>query len=85
MGKFDDVRLHLRGRSYRWLVTGAAGFFGSRAPACSMTACGSNSQEEDSRDAFFARFDEADLVSPYRDKTKDGHESRFFKFVKRPR
>ena len=29
MGKFDDVRLHLRGRSYRWLVTGAAGFIGS--------------------------------------------------------
>lgn len=29
MGKFDDVRLHLRGRSYHWLVTGAAGFIGS--------------------------------------------------------
>ena len=29
MGKFDDVRLHLRGQSYHWLVTGAAGFIGS--------------------------------------------------------
>lgn len=29
MGKFDDVRQHLRGQRYRWLVTGAAGFIGS--------------------------------------------------------
>jgi UDP-N-acetylglucosamine 4-epimerase len=29
VGKFDDVRLHLRGQSYHWLVTGAAGFIGS--------------------------------------------------------
>ena len=29
MSKFDDVRLHLRGQSYHWLVTGAAGFIGS--------------------------------------------------------
>jgi len=29
VGKFDDVRLQLRGRSYHWLVTGAAGFIGS--------------------------------------------------------
>ncbi|XLZ68503.1 SDR family oxidoreductase [Massilia sp. SR12] len=29
MGKFDDVRLHLRGQRYHWLVTGAAGFIGS--------------------------------------------------------
>ncbi|QGZ40560.1 UDP-N-acetylglucosamine 4-epimerase [Pseudoduganella flava] len=29
MSKFDDVTEHLRGRQYRWLVTGAAGFIGS--------------------------------------------------------
>lgn len=29
MSKFDDVKAHLRGRRYRWLVTGAAGFIGS--------------------------------------------------------
>jgi UDP-N-acetylglucosamine 4-epimerase len=29
VGKFDDVRLHLHGRRYHWLVTGAAGFIGS--------------------------------------------------------
>jgi len=29
VGKFDDVRLHLRGQRYHWLVTGAAGFIGS--------------------------------------------------------
>jgi UDP-N-acetylglucosamine 4-epimerase len=29
VSKFDDVKEHLRGRQYRWLVTGAAGFIGS--------------------------------------------------------
>jgi UDP-N-acetylglucosamine 4-epimerase len=29
VGKFDDVRRHLRGQRYHWLVTGAAGFIGS--------------------------------------------------------
>lgn len=29
MNKFDNVTEHLRGRQYRWLVTGAAGFIGS--------------------------------------------------------
>lgn len=29
VNKFDNVTEHLRGRQYRWLVTGAAGFIGS--------------------------------------------------------
>ncbi|WP_338769325.1 SDR family oxidoreductase [Massilia sp. METH4] len=29
VSKFDDLAKHLRGRQYRWLVTGAAGFIGS--------------------------------------------------------
>jgi len=39
--------------------------------------------EEISWDDFFDKFDESDLAFLYQDKTKDGHESRFFKFVKR--
>ena len=39
--------------------------------------------EEISWDDFFEKFDEAELAFLYQDKTKDGHESRFFKFVKR--
>ena len=40
--------------------------------------------EEISCDDFFEKFDESDLAFLYQDKTKDGHESRFFKSVKRP-
>jgi|SRR5450830_189434 len=29
VSKFEEVRAHLRGRQYHWLVTGAAGFIGS--------------------------------------------------------
>lgn len=33
-------------------------------------------------DAFFQTFDESHLEFLYQDKTKDGKESRFFKFVR---
>jgi hypothetical protein len=39
--------------------------------------------EEIDWNAFFAKFDEADLDFLYQDKTKDGKPSRFFKFVQR--
>ena len=32
---------------------------------------------------FFEKFDESKLAFLYQDKTKDGKESRFFKFVER--
>lgn len=42
-----------------------------------------NSLEEISWDAFFETFDERELAFLYQDKTADGHESRFSKFVER--
>jgi hypothetical protein len=34
-------------------------------------------------DQFFQKFDQADLAFLYQDKTSNGKESRFFKFVQR--
>jgi hypothetical protein len=34
-------------------------------------------------DTFFEAFEQNDLAFLYQDKTADGHESRFFKFVNR--
>jgi hypothetical protein len=34
-------------------------------------------------DDFFEKFDESKLAFLYQDKTKDGKESRFFKFIER--
>jgi hypothetical protein len=45
----------------------------------------SGSLEEISWDQFFAKFDEKHLAFLYQDKTADGRESRFFKFVSRER
>jgi hypothetical protein len=39
--------------------------------------------EDVSWDDFFEKFDESKLAFLYQDKTKDGKESRFFKFVER--
>jgi hypothetical protein len=39
--------------------------------------------EEISWDDFFAKFDEEKLAFLFQDRTKDGSESRFFKFVER--
>jgi hypothetical protein len=39
--------------------------------------------EEISWDDFFEKFDEEKLAFLYQDRTKDGGESRFFKFVER--
>jgi hypothetical protein len=39
--------------------------------------------EEISWDEFFKTFDERKLAFLYQEKTKDGGESRFFKFVRR--
>lgn len=39
--------------------------------------------EEISWDDFFKKFDEKNLAFLYQEKTKDGKESRFFKFVSR--
>jgi hypothetical protein len=42
-----------------------------------------DSLEEIEWDDFFEKFDEKKLAFLYQDKTGDGKESRFFKFVKR--
>jgi hypothetical protein len=34
-------------------------------------------------DEFFRKFDEKNLAFVYQDQTRDGKESRFFKFVRR--
>ncbi len=39
--------------------------------------------EDVSWDDFFEKFDESKLAFLYQDKTKDGKESRFFKFIER--
>ena len=39
--------------------------------------------EEIGWDEFFAKFDEEDLAFLYQDRTRDGKQSRFFKFVER--
>ena len=44
---------------------------------------GEDSLETISWDDFFKKFDEAGLTFLYQDKTKNGEESRFFKFVRR--
>jgi hypothetical protein len=41
------------------------------------------SLEEISWEDFFRKFDDAGLALVYQDETKDGSESRFFKFVSR--
>jgi hypothetical protein len=41
------------------------------------------SLEEISWEDFFRKFDDAGLALLYQDETKDGSESRFFKFVSR--
>jgi hypothetical protein len=41
------------------------------------------SLEEISWEDFFHKFDDAGLALVYQDETKDGSESRFFKFVNR--
>jgi hypothetical protein len=41
-----------------------------------------DSLEEISWDDFFAKFDKEGLALLYQEETKDGSESRFFKFVK---
>jgi hypothetical protein len=43
---------------------------------------GEGSLETISWDDFFKKFDEAGLKFLYQDKTKDGEESRFFKFIR---
>lgn len=42
-----------------------------------------DSLEDISWDEFFEKFEEKNLAFLYQDKTKDGGESRFFKFVPR--
>ena len=44
---------------------------------------GADSLETILWDDFFKKFDEAGLKFLYQEKTKDGAESRFFKFVRR--
>lgn len=44
---------------------------------------GSDTLEEISWDEFFEKFDKESLSFLYQDETKDGKESRFFKFVNR--
>ena len=44
---------------------------------------GEHSLEEISWEDFFQKFEEAGLKFLYQDKTADGKESRFFKFVRR--
>ena len=44
---------------------------------------GEDRLEEITWETFFKAFEENNLAFLYQDKTKDGHESRFFKFVKR--
>ncbi len=44
---------------------------------------GEESLEEISWDEFFRKFDEKKLAFLYQDKTSEGKESRFFKFVSR--
>ena len=44
---------------------------------------GKDSLEEISWDQFFEKFDEKDLAFLYQEQTRDGEESRFFKFVSR--
>ncbi|MGE5436918.1 MAG: hypothetical protein ACM3O3_06785 [Syntrophothermus sp.] len=44
---------------------------------------GEDTLEEISWDEFFKKFDEEKLAFLYQDETKDGSESRFFKFVNR--
>lgn len=44
---------------------------------------GQKSLQEISWDEFFIKFDEKKLAFLYQDKTADGKESRFFKFVRR--
>jgi hypothetical protein len=44
---------------------------------------GQDSLEEISWDEFFKKFDEKHLAFLYQDRTADGKESRFFKFVSR--
>ncbi len=39
--------------------------------------------EETDWDTFFRTFEDRKLALLYQDKTKDGHTSRFFKFVRR--
>ncbi len=41
------------------------------------------SLQEVSWDEFFRKFDEKNLAFLYQDQTRDGRESRFFKFVRR--
>jgi hypothetical protein len=43
----------------------------------------SKSLEEISWDEFFKKFDEKQLAFLYQEETKDGGQSRFFKFVRR--
>ncbi|MDB5161471.1 MAG: 1,4-alpha-glucan branching enzyme [Candidatus Saccharibacteria bacterium] len=40
--------------------------------------------EEISWDEFFEEFEKNNLAFLYQEKTADGNESRFFKFIKRP-
>ena len=44
---------------------------------------GKDSLEEISWDQFFEKFDEKNLAFLYQEQTRDGEESRFFKFVSR--
>ena len=44
---------------------------------------GEESLEEISWEEFFDKFENKELAFLYQDKTKEGKESRFFKFVKR--
>ena len=43
---------------------------------------GEESLEEISWDEFFEKFDEKNLEFLYQDETRDGEQSRFFKFVR---
>ncbi|KKR32131.1 MAG: hypothetical protein UT63_C0051G0013 [Candidatus Gottesmanbacteria bacterium GW2011_GWC2_39_8] len=46
---------------------------------------GTKALREISWEEFFQKFDEKNLGFLYQDKTRDGKESRFFKFVGRPK
>jgi len=51
----------------------------------SFAAGQGRSLKQISWEEFFNTFDERDLAFLFQDKTKDGRESRFFKFIKNPK
>ncbi|HEY0180420.1 MAG TPA: hypothetical protein VGC30_12440 [Dokdonella sp.] len=79
----DEIRRWAEARGGRPATVKGTEHGGEHAGILRIAFSGDDHLEAIPWDEFFAKFDEANLAFLHQDRTKDGEQSRFFKFVER--